>query len=98
VKRDEHSWLIDGATPVQDVQRALGIDEMPFEGEYETLAGFLMVMLRRVPRRTDRVDWGGHRFEVLDVDSYRVDQVLVSRLDAPGSAMDTAAGNAFRPR
>jgi hypothetical protein len=33
------------------------------------------------------------------VDSYRVDQVLVSRLDAPGSAMDTAAaGNAFRPR
>jgi CBS domain containing-hemolysin-like protein len=99
VKRDEHSWLIDGATPVQDVQRALGIDEMPFEGEYETLAGFLMVMLRRVPRRTDRVDWGGHRFEVLDVDSYRVDQVLVSRLDAPDSAMDTAAaGNAFRPR
>jgi CBS domain containing-hemolysin-like protein len=99
VPRDERSWLIDGATPVQDVQRALGIDEMPFEGEYETLAGFLMVMLRRVPRRTDRVDWGGHRFEVLDVDSYRVDQVLVSRLDAPGSATDTAAaGNPLRPR
>ena len=84
---------------MQDVQRALGIDEMPFEGEYETLAGFLMVMLRRVPRRTDQVDWGGHRFEVLDVDSYRVDQVLVSRLDAPANAMAAAAAdNPLRPR
>lgn len=99
VQRDERSWLIDGATPVQDVQRALGIAEMPFEGEYETLAGFLMVMLRRVPRRTDRVDWGGHRFEVMDVDSYRVDQVLVSRLDAPGAGIDTAAtADPLRPR
>jgi len=37
-------------------------------------------MLRRVPRRTDSVAWGGYTFEVLDVDSYRIDQVMVSRL------------------
>jgi CBS domain containing-hemolysin-like protein len=48
-------------------------------GEYDTLAGFLMVMLRRVPRRTDSVQWDGHRFEVMDVDNYRIDQVLVTR-------------------
>jgi CBS domain containing-hemolysin-like protein len=80
VRRDENSWLIDGATPVQDVQRALALDTMPHGEEYETLAGFLMVMLRRVPRRTDTVVWGGYRFEVMDVDSYRIDQVLVSRI------------------
>lgn len=79
VRRDENSWLIDGATPIQDVQRALVIDEMPHAEEYETLAGFMMVMLRRVPRRTDTVAWSGFRFEVLDVDSYRIDQVMVSR-------------------
>ena len=39
--------------------------------------------LRRVPRRTDVVEWGGHRFEVMDVDNHRIDQLLVSRLDAP---------------
>jgi len=82
VQRDERSWLIDGATPVQDVQRALGIDEMPFEGEYETLAGFLMVMLRRIPRRTDEVLWSGYRFEVMDVDSYKIDQVMVTAVDS----------------
>ena len=38
-----------------------------------------MVMLRRVPRRTDHVVWSGHRFEVMDVDNYRIDQVLVTR-------------------
>ncbi|KQP18453.1 hemolysin family protein [Pseudorhodoferax sp. Leaf267] len=82
VKRDENSWLIDGATPVQDVQRALLLDELPHPEEYETLAGFMMVMLRRVPKRTDTVSWGGFRFEVLDVDSYRIDQVMVSRISA----------------
>ncbi len=79
VQRDENSWLIDGITPIQDVQRALHIDELPHSEEYETLAGFLMVMLRRVPKRTDNVSWGGYTFEVMDVDSYRIDQVMVTK-------------------
>ena len=79
VRRDESSWLIDGVTPIQDVQRALDLDILPHADEYETLAGFLMVMLRRVPKRTDRVDWGGFSFEVMDVDSYRIDQVMVTK-------------------
>lgn len=80
VQRDANSWLIDGITPIDDVLHALGLDELPHAEEYETLAGFLMVMLRRVPRRTDSVVWDGYKFEVLDVDSYRIDQVMVSRL------------------
>lgn len=81
VQRDDGSWLIDGHTPMQDVQRALDLDDPPSAEEYDTLAGFLMVMLRRVPRRTDHVIWDGHRFEVMDVDNYRIDQVLVTRGD-----------------
>ncbi len=80
VRRDENSWLIDGVTPIEDVLHALQLDALPHAEEYETLAGFLMVMLRRVPRRTDSVTFGGYKFEVLDVDSYRIDQVMVSRL------------------
>lgn len=85
VRRDANSWLIDGVTPVEDVLRALSLDALPHDEEYETLGGFLMVMLRRVPRRTDSVNWGGYKFEVLDVDSYRIDQVMMSRLEADGS-------------
>jgi CBS domain containing-hemolysin-like protein len=67
---------------MQDVQRALQLDELPNADTYDTVAGFLMVMLRRVPRRTDHVVWGGHRFEVMDVDNYRIDQVLVTQAGA----------------
>lgn len=92
IRRDEHSWLIDGVTPIEDVMRVLHLDDMPHDDEYETLAGFLMVMLRRVPRRTDAVIWGGYKFEVLDVDSYRIDQVMVTQLPEP--AAESAAPSA----
>lgn len=88
VQRDADSWLIDGATPIPDVLRALDLDHLPQQDEYETLAGFMMVMLRRIPRKTDKVSWGGWRFEVLDVDSYRIDQVMVTR-EAQGEASPT---------
>jgi CBS domain containing-hemolysin-like protein len=39
-----------------------------------------MIMLRRVPKRTDSVSWAGYKFEVMDVDSYRIDQVMVTRV------------------
>ena len=94
LRRDEHSWLIDGMAPIQDVQRALGIEELPHEDEYETLNGFMMVMLRRVPRRTETVTWGGFRFEVMDVDSFRIDQVLATRAgegEAPAAVQPSGA-------
>jgi CBS domain containing-hemolysin-like protein len=86
VRRDDNSWLIDGVTPIADVKRVLGIDELLNEADYDTLAGFLMEMLRRVPRRTDTVTWGGYRFEVMDVDAFRIDQVMVTRV-VPGTGL-----------
>jgi CBS domain containing-hemolysin-like protein len=88
VQREEGSWLIDGITPMADVQRVLGLETLPHAADYETLAGFLMVMLRRVPRRTDRVLWEGYSFEVLDVDSYRIDQVMVTRNGAAAAPLN----------
>ena len=83
IRREDGSFLADGITPIPDVQRALGLDDMPHSGQYDTLAGFLMVMLRRIPKRTDQVEWAGWRFEVVDVDSHRVDQVMISRILPP---------------
>ena len=82
VRREDGSFLADGITPVPDLQRALGLESLPHAGQYDTLAGFLMVMLRRIPKRTDQVTWEGWRFEVVDVDSHRVDQVMITRLTA----------------
>jgi CBS domain containing-hemolysin-like protein len=81
VKRDEASWLIDGVTPVEDVMVALGIDEFGDAENYETIAGFMMYRLRKVPKRTDKVEFAGYRFEVVDIDNYRIDQLLVTRVE-----------------
>ncbi|UDF34079.1 UNVERIFIED_ORG: hemolysin family protein [Shinella sp. XGS7] len=87
VRREDGSYLADGVTPIPDVQRALELEAWPHAGQYDTLAGFLMVMLRRIPKRTDHVQWEGWRFEVMDVDSHRVDQVMITRV-AAGTAAD----------
>ncbi|EOV0677650.1 hemolysin family protein [Cronobacter dublinensis] len=85
VARDENSWLIDGGTPIDDVMRVLDIDEFPQSGNYETIGGFMMFMLRKIPKRTDSVKFSGYKFEVVDIDNYRIDQLLVTRIDSkPG--------------
>lgn len=81
LRRDDNSWLVDGATAAADLMRVLDIDDGDGSEHYETVAGFMMYHLRKIPRRTDRVDFAGYRFEVLDVDNHRIDQLLVSRLD-----------------
>jgi len=86
VRREDGSFLADGITPISDVQRSLELDSLPHAGQYDTLAGFLMVMLRRIPKRTDHVLWEGWRFEVVDVDSHRVDQVMITRVPAVAPA------------
>lgn len=82
VARDENSWLVEGGTPIDDVMRVLHIDEFPQSGNYETIGGFMMFMLRKIPKRTDFVKFHGYKFEVVDIDSYRIDQLLVTRIDA----------------
>jgi len=81
IRRDDNSWLVDGLTPVGDLENLLDIPPFPDDDQFETIAGFLMYVLRKVPRPTESVDHGGFRFEVLDVDHHRIDQLLVTRLD-----------------
>lgn len=80
VTRDANSWLVDGMTPVEDLKKLLEIETFPGEEGYETIAGFLMHALKRIPRRAEFVEFEGYKFEVLDIDHYKIDQVLVSRL------------------
>ena len=63
----------------------LEVKTLPDEdrGRYNTLAGLVMLLLGRLPRTTDVVEWEGWRFEVVDMDGKRIDKVLASRLHAP---------------
>ena len=80
VQREDGSWLIDAMLPIQDVRDAISLDEPPgyAEGNYQTLAGFVLSQLGRIPASGDYFEWQGLRFEVIDMDGNRVDKVLVS--------------------
>lgn len=79
IKRDEHSWLIDGGTPIDNVKHALGVEFEDWD-HYETLAGFIMYRLRKIPRPADFVMHENCKFEVVDIDHYKIDQVLVTKI------------------
>ncbi len=78
VQRDEHSWLIDGITPLEDVMRALDIASFPADENYETIGGFMMYMLRKIPKKTDSVLYDKYKFEIIDTENFKIDQLLVS--------------------
>ena len=83
VQREDGSWLMDGAMPLERLRELLGT-AVPFPNEaagaYQTLAGFVMHQLGHIPAAAEHVDWDGHRYEVVDMDQNRIDRVLVSSL------------------
>lgn len=80
VRRDANSWLIDGAASIGDVRRELDASDLDEAGPFDTIGGFIMHRLRRMARKADRVDTMGFRFEVVDVEGFRINQLLVTRL------------------
>jgi magnesium and cobalt exporter, CNNM family len=79
-QRQDGSWLLDGLLPVDDFKEIFHVDKLPHESEYESLSGFVMMSLGRVPQAADHFEWNGLRFEVMDMDGRRVDKVLVTTL------------------
>ncbi len=80
VRREDGSLLVDGLLPADDLRDLLHVEQLPGEESYRfnTLAGFVMSQLGRLPRVADYVVADGHRFEVVDMDGRRIDRVLIT--------------------
>ncbi|MEI1377524.1 hemolysin family protein [Nostoc sp. UHCC 0926] len=79
VQREDGSWLLDGMLPVEDFLELFGMEEWQSEerGSYQTLGGFVITNLGRIPAAADYFEWQSMRIEVMDMDGNRVDKVLV---------------------
>ena len=77
VRREDGSLLVEGYLDVEDLKELLDVDELPDEEDYQTLGGFVVLRLGRLPRVGDIVEWLGYRFEIVDMDGNRVDKVLI---------------------
>lgn len=82
IKREDGSLLLDGLIPIFDLKDTLSIKQLPNEdeGRYQTLNGFLMYELGKIPQTTDIVEVAGWRLEIMDMDGKRVDKVLARKL------------------
>lgn len=81
IQRTDNSWLIEGMTPIEDVIRALGIVNLPHSENYETISGFMMYMLRKIPKKTDSIEYANYRFEILATDNLKINQLLVTKFE-----------------
>jgi putative hemolysin len=93
VQRQDGSWLLDGGVDL-DRFRDLMITSMRFPDEetggYHTLAGFVLYQLGYIPKTSEFFEWGGYRFEVVDMDGNRIDRILVEQLPAPPEPTEEA--------
>lgn len=80
VRREDSSWLLDGALPIDEFKEIFSVAELPDDNKsgYHTLAGFIFMFLGRVPATADYFEWNGLRFEIMDMDGNRIDKVLVA--------------------
>lgn len=81
VRREDGSYLVDGAMSIDDFMEEMGIvvEEDIEEGDFATLGGMAMYLLKSVPKEGDIFDYRGWTFEVVDMDGSRVDKLLVKQ-------------------
>lgn len=82
VEREDGSWLIDGMIPIEEFSDLFDL-ELPDRraADYQTLGGFVMMIVGHIPSAGERFDWRGLCFEVVDMDGLRVDKVLVKPIE-----------------
>lgn len=78
-EREDGSFLVDAQIPFYDFLTRFEKTEWMHEGEhdFDTLAGFILHSLERIPKTGENFDWKGFRFEIVDMDGHRIDKVLV---------------------
>lgn len=87
IQREDGSWLIDGMVSIDRVKSLFEFNYLPGEaqGNFQTLGGFVITQLGRIPASAEYFEWHGFRFEVVDMDGNRVDKVLIMPLPSTSS-------------
>lgn len=78
-EREDGSFLVDAQIPFYDFLSKFEKTEWMNEGEqtFDTLAGFILHTLERIPKTGDKFEWKGFNIEIIDMDGHRIDKVLV---------------------
>jgi gliding motility-associated protein GldE len=82
-KLDEHTYIFEGKTLLNDVYKVMGIKNFPFDdvkGDVESVGGLVMELSGKMPEEKEQLAYKNYRFEILAVEQHRVKKVKVSHL------------------
>ena len=79
--KEEYAAIRGQCLDCTDAFERLGIRHPPADGDFHTLAGFALWRLGRIPEVGEAFEWENWRFEVSRMDSRRIAQIAVRRLD-----------------
>jgi putative hemolysin len=90
VQREDGTFLVDAQIPFYDFLSKFEKTEWMNEGEqeFDTLAGFILHDLERIPHTGDSLEWRGFHFEIIDMDGHRIDKILVKISEEIREEMD----------
>ena len=85
-----NKYILSGSLEIEEAEEELGIK---ITGEYETVAGFVMGLLGRIPVKDDRIQFAGWQFKVGQMDKRRIRSVFAKKLNGEkGGNDDTKDG------
>jgi putative hemolysin len=79
VEREDGSWWVSGSLGADALSDRLGIG-LPADRDYATTAGFALSVLKHIPEVGERFTYGGWRFEIVDMDGFKIDKLLASEV------------------
>jgi putative hemolysin len=88
--------VLDGGVNLRDLETQMNW-HLPRNGGVETLAGFLLTRLGKIPTGEETVDFEGRRFTVVEMNDHRISQVRVERLEnSPEGAVEGGKNGAAK--
>lgn len=82
VERADGSWLVDASLPIDEFAEFFAVKfERDEKGDYQTLAGLILAQTGHIPVVAEIIEFNGLRFEIVDMDGRRIDEVLVTFIE-----------------
>src|SRR5580658_6247946 len=86
---DESVFVLEGAVNIRDLETQHGL-LLPRDAGFETLAGFVLARLQRIPYLGESFEYEGHRYTVEEMEGHRIAKVKIEKLDKVEGAAETA--------
>ncbi len=78
VQRDENSWLADAQYPFFEFLNYFEVEYNEEHGHFNTLGGFVIDRMNKIPHTGEKLTWGNFEFEVVDKDGSRLDKLMIT--------------------